>query len=324
MTPPISLKKPLLHSSEHHGVAPACNQTSGDHMSSSRFGRRGSADHNLINQAKRTGFALLCAFAILAICSLAGCSCSSQNNTNSHPGEPASTFASEPAEKTLPKPSEAASSSSSASSSAAPIPNPINFDELTEQNPDVYAWINLPDSNVDLPILQHPLADNYYLVHDINDAESAYGAIYTQFVNKLDFSDPVTVIYGHTYEEWSDLKDEMFSTLHLLENQDFFDSHPYFYIYTPDRMLTYQIVSAYEYDDRHIMNSFDFSDKKILQEYFDYIVNPDSLVKNVRKGIHLEAGKDKVVQLSTCTRPANDSARYIVTGVLIDSKSLGA
>ena len=193
---------------------------------------------------------------------------------------------------------------------------------LISQNHDVYAWIFLPGSSVSLPVLQHPLEENFYLDHDMHAAESAIGSVYTQFVNKRDFSDPVTVIYGHTFDEWSDLKDEMFGTLHLLEDKAFFNCHPYFYIYTPDRLLTYQIVSAYEYDDRHIVNTFDFSKKRVVQEYFDYVVNPDSPSRNVRKGARLDAAKDKIVQLSTCTRPANDSARYIVTGVLVDSRAL--
>lgn len=198
--------------------------------------------------------------------------------------------------------------------------NPIDFEALQEENPDVYAWIYIPDTEVNLPVLQNIVADNYYLVHDVHDNESQLGAIYSQSCNSTDFTDPVTVLYGHTFDANQSWRDEMFGTLHNFENAEFFESHPNFYIYTPTQILTYEIVSAYEYDNRHIMNSFDFSDPAVVQEYYDYVVNPDSMVKNVREGEQLVAGENAIVQLSTCTRPANDAARYLVTGVLVDEQ----
>lgn len=199
----------------------------------------------------------------------------------------------------------------------------VDFDALKKENGDIYAWIEVPGTDVSLPVVQNKYYDNFYLTHDVNGEESVAGAIYTQSMNALDFRDPVTVIYGHTFElSQEDLKDEAFGTLHNFEDPAFFDAHDTFYIYTPYKVLTYKVVSAYEYDDRHIMNSFDFRDEAVLQKYFDSVVNPESLVKNVREGVELKAPDSKIVVLSTCTRPANDSARYLVTGVLVDEKVL--
>ncbi|WP_172136401.1 class B sortase [Adlercreutzia sp. ZJ473] len=199
--------------------------------------------------------------------------------------------------------------------------NPIDFAALQEENSDVYAWIYVPDTEVNLPVLQNAVADNYYLIHDAHGDESELGAVYSQSANSTSFTDPVTVLYGHTFEVNQEWRDEMFGTLHNFEDAEFFNSHPNFYIYTPKQVLTYEIVSAYEYDNRHILNSFDFSDPAIVQAYFDYVVNPHSMVKNVREGEQLTAGEDTIVQLSTCTRPANAAARYIVTGVLVDAQA---
>ena len=72
---------------------------------------------------------------------------------------------------------------------------------------------------------------------------SQCGAIYTQGINSKDFSDPVTVIYGH-----NGYKETMFTSLHKFEDAEFFDSHEYFFnIYLPQRKLTYQVVSAFKY-----------------------------------------------------------------------------
>ncbi len=195
------------------------------------------------------------------------------------------------------------------------VQNPINFAELREQNPEVYAWIYVPGTDVNLPVVQSTTDDNFYLNHNIDGDYAVEGAIYSQSMNAADFSDPVTVLYGHNLVNGS-----MFSTLHYFENEDFFAQHDTMYIYTLGHILTYKVVSAYQYDDRHILNSFDFSDPSVVRTYFDYVMAPNSLVENVRQGVTLQT-TDKIVQLSTCTDTMNHTnTRYLVTGVLTDDQ----
>ena len=136
------------------------------------------------------------------------------------------------------------------------------------------------------------------------------GMIYTQSGNYKDFYDPITVIYGHNMRN-----DTMFSTLLYFEKADFFKKNEYFYIYTLDRVLTYRIVSAYRYDNRHLLNAFDFYDPKVLADYQKGIVNPISTLRNVRDGITLDENS-KIVTLSTCM-PNDKKHRFLVNGVLI-------
>ncbi len=195
------------------------------------------------------------------------------------------------------------------------VENPIDFDTLQSQNSEIYAYIKIEDTNVDYPIVQSSVDDEFYLKHSAEDKSwSASGAIYTESVNSKDFSDRITVIYGH-----NGYSDTFFTTLHKFEDEEFFDSHPYFYIYTPTRKLTYQIISAFKYDNRHIMNSFNFSDSTQLEEFQQYILNPNSALKNVRDESELETTVDlnsKIVILSTCVTNQK-SSRYLVCGVLV-------
>ena len=195
------------------------------------------------------------------------------------------------------------------------IENPVDFAALMAENPDIYAWIHIPNTDVNLPVLQSVTDDNFYLDHNKDGEYAIEGAIYTQMANNTDFSDPVTVLYGHNLQNGT-----MFSTLHYFENEDFFNENDTMYIYTPGHVLTYRIVSAYLYDDRHILNSYDFSNPAVLQEYFDFVMHPDSLLVNTRTDTELSID-DKIVQLSTCMSDTNHtSSRYIVTGVLIDDQ----
>jgi sortase B len=112
----------------------------------------------------------------------------------------------------------------------------------------------------------------------------------------------------------------MFTTLHYFEKSDFFDENEYFYIYTPNSKLTYQVVSSFKYDDRHILNSFNFSDPEIYQDFLDMIQNPESSNKNVRSSLDKELTiNDNIVVLSTCITNQK-SNRYLVCGVLISDE----
>lgn len=197
-----------------------------------------------------------------------------------------------------------------AQESTAELPeNPINFDALWESNVESYAWLYIPGAQINTPVQQSATDDFFYLTHDQNGAYSPVGTAFSQVANKQDFSDPVTVIYGHDI-------DGVFKNLHYFEDQAFFDANPTFYIYRPGHIYTYTVVSAYKYDDRHILNSFNFSKPEVRQEYFDFVANPDSMLKCVREGIELTP-ESKIVQLSTCMlNEFHGTSRYLVSAVL--------
>ena len=102
----------------------------------------------------------------------------------------------------------------------------IDFAALQEENSDVYAWIYVPGTNVDYPVLQHPEDDTYYLEHNMDGSKGLPGCIYSESVNTKDFTDPNTVLYGHNMKNGS-----MFASLHNFEDQQVFEENPYFYIY---------------------------------------------------------------------------------------------
>ncbi len=193
------------------------------------------------------------------------------------------------------------------------VKNPIDFASLQAANSEIYAYIKIDDTNVDYPIVQSATDDEFYLRHTAEDKSwSASGAVYTESVNTKTFNDRVTVIYGH-----NGYGDTFFTTLHRFEKEDFFNNHPYFYIYTPQKKLTYQIISAFKYDDRHIMNSFNFADTVEFLEFEQYLLNPSSALKNVRTELDKELDEDsKIVVLSTCITNQK-SSRYLVCGVLV-------
>lgn len=122
---------------------------------------------------------------------------------------------------------------------------PIDFESLWGMNLDIYAWIEIPGTKVDYPILQSATDDSYYLNHNIDGSEGYPGSIYTESYNGKTFEDFNTVIYGHNMKD-----DTMFGDLHKYEDSAFMKENSQVIIYTPEKILTYQIFAAVVYDDR--------------------------------------------------------------------------
>ena len=194
-----------------------------------------------------------------------------------------------------------------------PAECPIDFVMLQEENPDIYAWIQVPGTRIDYPILCREGDGEYYLDHSYTGKKKKEGAIFTEDLNSRDFTDPNTVIYGHNMKNGS-----MFKDLHQYRDRKFFEEHPDVIIYTPEKMLQYQVFAAYVYDDRHILKNFDFSDPNVLGTYTEKILDRSrNMSDNIDNNVVLTA-ESRLITLSTCT--GNAAKRYLVQAVLTDSR----
>ena len=189
---------------------------------------------------------------------------------------------------------------------------PIDFASLWEINPEIYAWIEIPGTNVNYPIAQHEGEDqSYYLTRDIYGKDSSAGTIYTEDYNNKHFQDPHTIIYGHNMRNGS-----MFHNLRYFSEREYFEEHEDLYIYMPDKILKYQIITCYEFDDRHLLAAYDCMDEEAFTEYLEEIMNPRSMHTLVREGCELTT-EDKLVTLSTCV--ANKpNHRRLLQAVLLE------
>ena len=214
---------------------------------------------------------------------------------------------------------ESAETGSSGSSEADPSDpgetetNPIDFEKLQEIAPDAYAWITVPGTQIDYPVVQHPTDNTFYLNHNPKGDYEFAGAIFTEDYNAKDFQDPNTVIYGHNMNNGS-----MFEELHKFEDKVFFDEHPEFVIYTPDEVLHYEIFAAYTYDNRHLLKEFDFEDSEVFRLYLQDILRMKSMGANIRREAEVHAD-DRIVTLSTCN--GINEQRYLVQGVLLSNRN---
>lgn len=191
---------------------------------------------------------------------------------------------------------------------------PIDFEKLKSQNPDVYAWIRIDGTNIDYPVLQSGTDNEYYLNHTIDGTEGYPGSIYTENWNSKNFTDYNTVIYGHEMRDGT-----MFHDLLSYADMEYMTAHPEIVIYTPEKKFTYQIFAYVEFDDRHILHSFDFAFRKGRQEFLDALQNARSLNNQFREDVEVTAD-DRLVTLSTC-KPGDDDKRILVEAVMTNEES---
>ena len=189
----------------------------------------------------------------------------------------------------------------------------VDFSALRKLNEDIYAWIYIPGTEVNYPILQssEDEAEDYYLDHNLDGSSGKPACIYTQKRNSRDFTDPNTVIYGHNMRDGS-----MFRALHDYQDAEFFASHPMIYIQTPAKKLAYQVFAAYRYDNRLILEAYDdFADPEVFADYLEEILNQDTSICNINRDVSVTV-EDRMITLETCI--GNDDYRYIVHAVLTE------
>ena len=151
--------------------------------------------------------------------------------------------------------------------------------------------------------------NSYYLNHTLEGKEKQEGAIFTESYNGQDFSDPNTVIYGHNMKNGT-----MFRQLHEYQDRKFMQENSEVLIYQPGRILQYQIFAAYVYDNRHLLQSFDFEDPQVFQSYLKSVQERKDMTSSIDTSVEL-TGKDPILTLSTCN--GNDEQRYLVQAVLL-------
>ncbi len=193
-----------------------------------------------------------------------------------------------------------------------PYISPLDFEALQELNPDIYAWLEIPNTDISYPLVQSAEDDAYYLDHNSDKQYSANGALFTEHkYNGLKFDDPVTLIYGHHMKSGA-----MFGNLQMLfSDPAFFEENETFTIYTPDAELTFGVFAAVPYPGDHILYYNDFSDDAVFEKFFTGVFNTRDLGARFREE-YAPAPGDRVVILSTCLI-GNNTNRFLVMGTLL-------
>ncbi len=185
-----------------------------------------------------------------------------------------------------------------------PIPDfEINFEELKKKGPDVVGWLYCAGTPVNYPIVQ--AGDNdYYLYRLLDGTRNSSGSLFMDFRNTSYFNDGNNIVYGHNMKNGS-----MFALLPDYLDQEFYDTHPIWYLMTEEMDYVIELVGGYvtpaDSDTYTLTN-----EPEGVLALADKARRKSSFVSDVEV-----TEEDKLITLSTCVYDY-ENARYVLVGVL--------
>jgi len=191
----------------------------------------------------------------------------------------------------------------------------LDWDALEKENEDIYSWIYVPGTNVNYPVLQHETENNYYLDRNLDHSKGLPGCIYTQKLNAMDYTDGITVLYGHNMKNGT-----MFKSLHNYSDRAYFSENRYIYVYTPEKVLAYEVYAACEYSDMHILYQYNYLTEQGTAEFLMNLAGMRGMSNQISGDVEISEDA-KAIVLSTCiaNKPNN---RWIVVGVLVGEEAV--
>ena len=192
--------------------------------------------------------------------------------------------------------------------SLIPVSVDIQYDELKKINEDFAGWLYYEPLDISYPIVRGN--DNDYYTHYTFEGEkNSSGAIFMDFLNKTDYSDYNTIVYGHNMRNGT-----MFGSLKkMLNDFSIQEENPNFYVFTEDKAYMYEIFAVYltQADSR----TYDLiRNEEEQQGFLDYVDETATW-----RSDKVVSASDKVMTLSTC-HGLHSNNRTIILGVLVASE----
>lgn len=180
------------------------------------------------------------------------------------------------------------------------------LEDLKKKNPDVKAWLQVPETNIDYPVVQGQ-DDMEYINKNVYGEFELSGAIFLSCLNKDDFSDPYNLIYGHNMKNGG-----MFADVVDFINKKYFDEHKKGKLYLTNETKKIQFFACMKVTA---------SDTKIYHPDGYRKENLDDLLIYIREYAvqyrDLNVTKeDSLIALSTCSE-AETNGRVVLIGKFV-------
>lgn len=194
--------------------------------------------------------------------------------------------------------------------------NKNRFKEIIRQNQDFAAWIYIPGTKIDYPVMLRPDDPNYYLHRSFNGEYNDNGAIYIGV--GCDLNSDNIMVHGHHLNNGS-----MFGELSNYKKEDFYKEHPIVLFDTVEKNGEYEVFAVcrervYEESVKNVFKYYEYGGKLSREDYEFYVnqMKKDSLYDT---GITPEYGQ-QLLTLSTCSYILDDgSGRFVVVAARKDN-----
>lgn len=213
----------------------------------------------------------------------------------------ASEGASEPASESEPEPEP------------EPVENP--YQESFLANADMAAWLQIPDTAINYPVMWTPRDEEYYLRRGFDGSRDRNGCLILDTDSCVDPLTTNLIIHGHNMKSGT-----MFGTLSDYESEDFYLEHKNISLHTRERQHNYEVIAVffsqvYKKSDK-VFKFYQFFQADTEAEFEDFYQNVKAL-SLYDTGVTAEFG-DRFLTLSTCSYHVTNG-RFVVVAKEIES-----
>ena len=175
-------------------------------------------------------------------------------------------------------------------------------------NKDMAAWLQIPGTNVDYPVMWTPGDETYYLYRAFDGSENKNGCLLLDTDSCLDPLTTNLIIHGHNMKSGA-----MFGNLTDYENKDFYENHKNIILYTEECQRNYEVIAVFRsqvYRKTDQVFKFYKFFQADTQEEFDDFYNNIKQLSQYDTGVTAEFG-DHFLTLSTCVYHV-EQGRFVV------------
>lgn len=219
-------------------------------------------------------------------------------------------FTAAPALSPEPSATPVPTSAPTAEPTPEPTPEPqINpYRDSFLANSDMAAWLQIPDTIIDYPVMWTPPDEEYYLRRGFDKKPDSNGCLILDTDSCVDPLTTNLIIHGHNMSSGL-----MFGTLANYENEAFFQEHKNIILYTEALQRNYEVIAVfrsqvYKKTDQ-VFKFYKFFEAD-TQEEFDDFYNNIKAMSLYDTGVTAEFG-DHFLTLSTCSYHVS-TGRFVV------------
>lgn len=191
----------------------------------------------------------------------------------------------------------------------------LQLEELQKENNEIIGWLEIEDTNINLPVCQ--TTDNdFYLTHNYKKEKSKGGSLFLDKNFDLVNGSSNYLIYGHRNTQGL-----MFEDLLKYSKEDFYNNHKTIKFTTNKDDSIYEIISVfysrvYYKKEKDVFRYYNFVNANNEEEYNDF-------VNNCKKSSIYDTGVtanygDQLLTLSTCEYSQEDG-RFVVVAKKVNN-----
>ncbi|RKJ17550.1 class B sortase [bacterium D16-50] len=215
-----------------------------------------------------------------------------------------------------PQPTEVPQPTAVPSPTPEPTPVPVEnpYKDSFLDNSDMAAWLQIPGTGMDYPVMWTPRDEEYYLYRGFDGKDNRNGCLILDTDSCLDPLTTNLIIHGHNQESGA-----MFGHLPKYEDFSFYEEHKNITLYTKELQRNYEVIAVFRSEvykkTDQVFKYYKFFQAD-TQEEFDYFYENIKDLSLYDTGVEAEFG-DHFLTLSTCVYHV-ERGRLVVVAKEVD------